>query len=295
MKILIAVGSKEYSGPTLQVGMKVAKAFNASTTIVDVGEKIGKLGSKVIGLAQERLESWEFDRPGVDVLAWAFQYLAENNFIEPQTIKAGFPKNTLVETGANRVEVYLKGTVCEDVNLILRNGDIISELRDEVRTGNYDVTIIGGSQKRRMVHDLIQYIDSSIFVVKNYQPDRQYKMLLAVNDASNTRKAVKYGVRVAQAFDLFTTAVTVSGTADSRENCKKASAWADKFLRRSGVENEIRLEDGKFVDTMSTIAGDNHIIVMGSSTKSPLIKFFSGSKPMKVMKDCKCSVLIVKE
>ena len=31
MKILIAVGSKEFSGPTLQVGMKVAKAFNAST------------------------------------------------------------------------------------------------------------------------------------------------------------------------------------------------------------------------------------------------------------------------
>ena len=74
MKILIAVGSKEFSGPTLQVGMKVAKAFNASTTIVDVGKKIGKFDSKVAVLAQERMESWEFERPGVDVLEWAFQY-----------------------------------------------------------------------------------------------------------------------------------------------------------------------------------------------------------------------------
>ena len=40
MKILIAVSSKEHSKSTLNMGMQVAKAFNASTTIVDVGEKI---------------------------------------------------------------------------------------------------------------------------------------------------------------------------------------------------------------------------------------------------------------
>ena len=169
MKILIAVGSKEYSGPTLQVGIKVAKAFNASTTIVDVGEKVSEFSTKVVGLTQERMESWDFDRPGVDVLEWAFKYLAENNFIEPQQIEAGFPKTTLVE-----------GTVCDDVNLILRNGDIIAELRDEVQTEFYDVMIIGGSGKRRMVHDMIQYIDSSIFVVKNYDPSQEYQILIAV-------------------------------------------------------------------------------------------------------------------
>ena len=194
MKILIAVGSKEFSGPTLQVGMKVAKAFNASTTIVDVGKKIGKFDSKVAVLAQERMESWEFERPGVDVLEWAFQYLEKNNFIESQIIEAGFPKNTLVETGASRAEVYLKGTVCEDVKLILRNGNIISELREEVQSGNYDVTIIGGSQKRRMAHDLIQYIDSSIFVVNQIDTNRTYRILLAVNDSKGTKKAVRFSL-----------------------------------------------------------------------------------------------------
>ncbi|HIA23149.1 MAG TPA: universal stress protein [Candidatus Marinimicrobia bacterium] len=145
-----------------------------------------------------------------------------------------------------------------------------------------------------MIHDLIQYIDSSIFVVKNYQREKHYKMLLAVNDAPNTKKAVKYGVRVAQSFDLYTTAVTISSTADFREDYKKASAWADKFLRRSGVEYETRLEHGKFTETMNAIATDNHIIVMGSSTKSPLVKFFKGSKPLKVCEECNCPALIVK-
>jgi len=82
MKILIAISSKEFSSPTLNVGMRVANAFSAKTTIVDVGEKINQFGLKEVGIAQERMESWDIDRPGVDVLEWAFDLLAENNFIE---------------------------------------------------------------------------------------------------------------------------------------------------------------------------------------------------------------------
>jgi nucleotide-binding universal stress UspA family protein len=295
MKFLIAIGSKEYSEPTLRLGMRVAKAFNAAVTIVYVGEKISAFSTSGVHLAQENLENWELDRQGVDVLAWAFKYLEDNGYLSTGSAGEGFNIGRLVQTDEDRCEVFLEGNHTQEVGLILRNGDIIEQLRDEVNKRAFDITIIGASKKRSMAHDLIQYIDSSIFVVKNYQPDGQYKMLLAVNDAPNTRKAVKYGARVAQAFDLYTTAVTISSTTDFRENCKKASAWADKFLRRSGIENEIRLEYGRFMEIMSTIAGDNHIIVMGSSTKSPLVKFFTGSKPMKVMKDCKCSVLIVKE
>ena len=187
MKILIAVSSKEYSSPTLSVGMNVSRAFKASTTIVDVGERISEFSTKDVGMAHERIEHWDFDRPGVDVLEWAFDYLAGKEFIENTDIEAGFPKNTLVDTGGNRCEVYLKGTVCENVSLILRNGDIIGELKDEVQKHDYDVTIIGGSQKRRMAHDLIQYIDSSIFVVNKYDLNQKYKILIAVDQINDNR------------------------------------------------------------------------------------------------------------
>ena len=42
MKFLIAVGSQEYSGPTLRVGMEVAAAFYASVTVVKVGPRISE-------------------------------------------------------------------------------------------------------------------------------------------------------------------------------------------------------------------------------------------------------------
>lgn len=294
MKILIAVSSKEYSGPTLDVGMNIARALKASTTIVDVGQKISEFSSKDVSLANELMESWDLDRPGVDVLEWAYTYLAENKFIESQTIEAGFPKNLLVESGSNRAEVYLKGSVVENLNLILRNGDIIEELRDEVQTYNYDVTIIGGSGKRSMAHDLIQYIDSSIFIVNNFNLKQDYRILLAVDDSSGTAKAVKYGVRVAQAFGIDVDLVTISRDDHFGEGYKNASARAAKLMRRSGVAAETLFKVGEPVNTIVEIAGNNHIIIMGASTQSPIAKFFMGSKPLNVIEACNCPVLIVK-
>ncbi|MEE3196732.1 MAG: universal stress protein [Candidatus Neomarinimicrobiota bacterium] len=294
MKILIAVSSKKYSKPTLSVGMNVARAFKASTTIVDVGKRINEFSMKDVVMAQERVENWNIDRPGVDVLEWAFGYLAKNNFIEKNDIEAGFPKNTLVDTGSNRSEVYLKGTVCDNVNLIIRNGNVIDELKDEVQKFFYDVTIIGGSQRGNMAHDLIQYIDSSIFVVNNFDLNKKYKILIAVNDSPNNRKAIKYGVRIAQAFGASVEAITVSETDHFGEGYKKAVKWCKKLLRRSNISFNHKFLTGDASSVINKEASDNRIIVMGSSTKNPILKFIAGSKPLEVMKNCNCPILIVK-
>jgi len=294
MKILIAVSSKKYSKPTLTVGMNVARAFKASTTIVDVGKKINEFSMKDVVMAQERVENWNIDRPGVDVLEWAFGYLAKNNFIEKNDIDAGFPKNTLVDTGSNRSEVYLKGTVCDNVNLIIRNGNVIDELKDEVQKFFYDVTIIGGSQRDNMSHDLIQYIDSSIFVVNNFDLNKKYKILIAVNDSPNNRKAIKYGVRIAQAFGVSVEAITISKTDHFGEGYKKAVKWCKKLLRRSNISFNHKFLTGDASSVINKEASDNRIIVMGSSTKNPILKFIAGSKPLEVMKNCNCPILIVK-
>ena len=294
MKILIAISSKEYSGPTLDVGMNIARALKSSTTIVDVGQKISEFSSKDVSMANEVMESWDMDRPGVDVLEWAYSYLSKNQFIEEQSIDDGFPKNLLIERGSGRSEVLLKGSALENLSLILRNGDIIKELRDEVYNYEYDLTIIGGSGKRDMAHDMIQYIDSSIFVVNNFNKNKNYKILLAVDDSPGTAKAVKYGVRVAQAFNIKVELVTISKDEHFGEGDKKASAKAAKMMRRSGVDAETIFKIGDPVDTIIETSGTNHIIIMGASIQSPIAKFFMGSKPLNVMSNCSCPILIVK-
>ena len=294
MKFLIAVGSEKYSGPTLRVGMEVASAFNASVTVVKVGSRISEYSASHVKLAQERMGEWDFDSPGVEVLEWAFNFLLDNHYITSSIVETGFSKNTIIDTGNNRAEVYLQGTTGSDVNLILRNGDTISELREEVSHGNFDVTIIGGSKKRRMAHDLIQYLDSSIFVVNQYDQKKSYKLLIAVNDSLHTEKAVKYGVRVSQAFDVNVDLVTVSKTGSFNSRYRNAVNRAEKLMRRMGIQYETHLLKGDPIDVIKKTAGDDHIIVMGASTKNPLFKFFTGSKPLKIMKNCPCPVLIVR-
>ena len=294
MKILIAIGSKQYSKPTLHLGMEVAEAFKAKTTIIDVGEKVSEFSSQLVELAQDQMESWDFDPPGVDVLEWAFNYLSDNNLIDSKQIETGFPKNRLIDDGEDRKLVYLSGTVCEDVNLILRNGDIIAELREEVQYGNYDLTIVGKSQKRNMSHDLLQYINSSILVVNQYDNEKFKRVLLPINNEGGLMKAAKYGIRVALAYDIGIDILTVSNDQTSINDENKQVDKIKKIIRRSGVEYVHEKEQGDTVEKVIEKAGDDKIIVMRSSDMSPLKRYFKGSIPLSIMNRCNVPILIVK-
>ena len=294
MKILIAIGSKHYSEPTLHLGMKVAQAFNAKVTIIDVGEKISEFSSQLVELAQDQMESWDFDPPGVDVLEWAFNYLSDNDLIDSKQIETGFPKNRLIDDGEDRKLVYLSGTVCEDVNLILRNGDIISELREEVQYGGYDVTIVGKSQKRNMSHDLLQYINSSILVVNQYNNEKFNRVLLPIDDSPGSMKAAKYGIRVALAYNIGIDIFTVIDNGVSTEDDSMKVSKILKLIRRSAVDHTYLEEEGDPVEKIIEKANDDKIIVMRASTMSPIKRYFKGSKPLSVMNKCNVPILIVK-
>ena len=294
MKILIAIGSKDFSKPTLNLGMKVAQAFNAKTTIIGVGVKISEFSSQLVELAHDQMESWDFDPPGVDVLEWAFNYLSRNKLIDVTQLETGFPKNRLIEDGEDRKMVYLSGTVCEDVNLILRNGDIISELRDEVQYGKYDVTILGKSGKRNMSHDLLQYINSSVLIVNSYDNQKFDKILLPLNDADDMMKVSKYAIRVAMALnvgiDIFTVLNKKSLNMGKSYNMNRVM----KLIRRSGVQFTHEEKEGEIVDQIIKKADKNKIIVMKASSMSPIKRYFKGSIPLSVMKACDVPILIVK-
>ncbi|MBE76783.1 MAG: hypothetical protein CMG41_03485 [Candidatus Marinimicrobia bacterium] len=294
MKILIAIGSKKYSKPTLHLGMEVAQAFKAKTTIIDVGEKVSEFSSQLVELAQDQMESWDFDPPGVDVLEWAFNYLSDNNLIDSKQIETGFPKNRLIDDGEDRKLVYLSGTVCKDVNLILRNGDIIAELREEVQHGNYDVTIVGKSQKRNMSHDLLQYINSSILVVNEYDNEKFKRVLLPIDNLDGAMKAAKYGIRVALAYDIGIDIFTVNNDKETIDHETKNIAKIKKIIRRSGVDYAHENEQGDAVEKIIKKAADDKIIVMRASNMSPIKRYFKGSVPLSIMNRCNVPILIVK-
>ncbi|RPH03317.1 MAG: universal stress protein [bacterium TMED144] len=294
MNILIAISSKHHSEPTLKAGMKVANAFNASSTVLEVGEKINEFSMKEVYMARERIESWNFDRPGVDVLEWAFNFLCKEKLINDSSIEKGFPKNTLVENSSRRSEVFLEKGKAKNISLIIRNGDIIEELRNEVQSGYYDVTILGGSKSGNLSFDMVQYIESSIFIVKNFQTKKKNKILLAVDSSKGSKKAIKYCVGIADAFNIEVDIITVTQDVKLRKVNQNMAEYASKFLRKFNIKNKIILEEGNPVDVIPKKAGNNHILVIGSSSRGPIKTFFQSSTPIKILKKCNCPILVVK-
>ena len=178
--------------------------------------------------------------------------------------------------------------------MILRRGDIIPELRNEVAENGYDITIIGRSKKRRMAHDLVQYIDSSIYIARDLAPPKGHRLLQAVDDSKGTTKALIYGSQVAKAFKMPVDVLTVSKRESFGKGYMGAHKKALRAFEKVGIKPISMLEVGDPVKVITKTATDKHLIVMGVSHLNPIIKFFKGSKPVDVMKKCNSPILIVK-
>ena len=181
MKILIAIGGREFSKPTLDLGMKIANSFKSSTTIAYVGKKISQFSEKDVSVVHQNLDDRELYRPGIRTLEWAYDFLISKKYIEEKDANK-FDDYLLVDEENSRMKVLLKGQQSDKIDLIMRTGEIIEQLKDEVETNKHDITIIGGGGNKGLHQKLVQFIDSSVFVVKNYSVNKKYKILVVSAD-----------------------------------------------------------------------------------------------------------------
>ena len=292
MNILIAIGGRDYSKPTLDLGMKVANSLEASTTIAYVGKKVSQFSEKDVSVVHQNLDERQLYRPGVRTLEWAYDFLKSKNYIQEE--KNDFNDHLLVDEENSRMRVLLKGKHSNKIDLILRTGEIIEQLRSEVQTNNHDITIIGGGSNKGMHHDLVQFIDSSVLVVKNYSLKKEYKILLPVNNSIGSNNAIEIAEQFAKANKLKVEIVTVLENKPSDENLKKILEKTAKRFSKSRIKNTTRVLEGSVVETITESASDDSIIMLGVSPKNPVMKYFFGSKPISIAQKCKCPVLIAK-
>jgi len=289
MKFLIALKNKEKeSRNILEIGCKIAEGFSADLTICYIGKKSQALIEGDVNLAMKSLAEWNIYHPGLEVLEWAFNILKEKGF----THDAEFNVNNLVEN-SGRIHMVLPKTKDYQIRLVLREGELLSELNKEVKLGNFDIAIVGTPNRKRLIHQLAQFLDTSILFVKNYNRKCSYKILLCVDDSPATKRAVIFSTRVSKQFSAEIKNLTVSKTTFFKKEYHNAHLWADRYLKRMHVSfNSIKLS-GDPVDEFVHQAGDNHIILLGKSKGNEIIKFIRGSKPIHTAQRANCPVLLV--
>ena len=293
MKILIAIGGREYSKPTLDLGMKIANSFKSSITIAYVGKKISQFSEKDVSVVHQNLDERELYRPGIRTLEWAYDFLISKEYIQ-EKVANKFDDYLLVDEENSRMKVLLKGQQSDKIDLIMRTGEIIEQLKNEVETNNHDITIIGGGGNTGIHQKLIQFIDSSVFVVKNYSVNKKYKILLPVNDSKGSDMAIETAINFAKSYKLNVEIVSVpegNKPIDEVENILKKTK--EKFSKNR-IRTSTKLIDGTPVNSIIDYAKDNSIIILGVSPKNSIMKYFFGSKPLSIAQKCNCPVLITK-
>mgnify|MGYP002829239715 FL=1 len=293
MKILIAIGGREYSKPTLDLGMKIANSFKSSTTIAYVGKKISQFSEKDVSVVHQNLDERELYRPGIRTLEWAYDFLISKEYIQ-EKVANKFDDYLLVDEENSRMKVLLKGQQSDKIDLIMRTGEIIEQLKNEVETNNHDITIIGGGGNTGIHQKLIQFIDSSVFVVKNYSVKKKYKILLPVNDSKGSDMAIETAINFAKSYKLNVEIISVPEENKTIDEVEKIVQKTKEKFSKNKIKTSTKLIDGTPVNSIVNYAKDNSIIILGVSPKNPIMKYFFGSKPISIAQKCNCPVLITK-
>jgi len=293
MKILIAIGGREFSKPTLDLGMKIANSFKSSTTIAYVGKKISQFSEKDVSVVHQNLDDRELYRPGIRTLEWAYDFLISKKYIEEKDSNK-FDDYLLVDEENSRMKVLLKGQQSDKIDLIMRTGEIIEQLKNEVETNKHDITIIGGGGNKGIHQKLVQFIDSSVFVVKNYSVSKKYKILLPVNDSKGSDMAIETAINFAKSYKLNVEIVSVPEGKKSIEEVEKILKKTKEKFSKNRIKTTTKLIDGSAVNSIVNYAKDDSIVILGVSPKNPIMKYFFGSKPLSIAQKCNCPVLITK-
>lgn len=293
MKILIAIGGKEFSKPTLDLGMKIANSFKSSTTIAYVGKKISQFSEKDVSVVHQNLDDRELYRPGIRTLEWAYDFLISKKYIEEKELNK-FDDYLLVDEENSRMKVLLKGQQSDNIDLIMRTGEIIEQLKNEVEKNNHDITIIGGGGNKGIHQKLVQFIDSSVFVVKNYSVKKTYKILLPINESKGSDMAIVTAINFAKSYKLDVEIISVPENGKSIDEVEKILSKTKEKFSKSKINSKTKIIEGSTVNSIVNYAKDDSIVILGVSPKNPIMKYFFGSKPLSIAKKCNCPVLITK-
>ena len=293
MKILIAIGGREFSKPTLDLGMKIANSFKSSTTIAYVGKKISQFSEKDVSVVHQNLDDRELYRPGIRTLEWAYDFLISKKYIEEKDANK-FDDYLLVDEENSRMKVLLKGQQSDKIDLIMRTGEIIEQLKDEVETNKHDITIIGGGGNKGLHQKLVQFIDSSVFVVKNYSVNKKYKILLPVNESKGSDMAIETAINFAKSYKLNVEIISVPEEKKSNEEVEKILFKTKEKFLKNNIKASTKIIGGSPVNSIVDYAKDDSIVILGVSPKNPIMKYFFGSKPLSIAQKCNCPVLITK-
>jgi len=291
MEFLICIGGGPPAMQTLDGGVQIARSFGADIAVMYVDQHHRMAFSNSIAFGRQKLSEWELEHPGVKILREAREHLAEIGVIR-QTESGLDERHALRPDVDGAFENHFYGNEIQHIRLRLREGRLVDQIRKEVQTRKYDVTIIGGINQHGNTRRLIQFVDTSFIIIDQSMPPI-YNFLYCSDISDTANRALMFGAKVAKALNTRMDILRVAEE-ETPEEAREAVRRAETLLRRGGIKHEVIIESGEVVEKILEIADEEYAIVIGASQRSELMKFLLGSNPIKVVQRAKTHVIVVK-
>jgi nucleotide-binding universal stress UspA family protein len=143
------------------------------------------------------------------------------------------------------------------------------------------------------VHKILQFVDTSILIVKNPQ-DLNYGFLLCTDDSEGARKAELFAAKAARLLNAHLTVLSVIPTPEQQHHAMEAVERCARFLTRGRVSYDTIVREGDVEKVILAEARPEQVIVLGASRGSEWKKFLLGSIPIRISQNGHSPVIIVK-
>jgi nucleotide-binding universal stress UspA family protein len=293
MKFLMCIGGVDPSAETIRFGGRLAKAFEADISVLYVQPRAPHAVRKEVQLAREKLSEWEIELPGVKVLRAAYQILSEEGVLRPSSRDEAVEFQALKPEVRGAYELELPGGQGQNIKLRIREGDIVEEVNKETESEANDLVIFGASRRRRLLQKLIQFVNSSVLIVKNPK-DVRYELLLCTDSSGPARKAEIFAARLAHFLATRVLILSVAKFKNREHVAMEGVERASRLLTKAGVRHSAAVRTGRVVEEIACFSREDTVVIMGASRRSEIWKLAFGSKANRIAERVSCPVLIVK-
>ncbi len=297
MKLLVYSDGHPPSVKALQFAARLARPLGAELAVITVRsethaiEPLPPFGEQVDFSDASQLP------PGLQVLAHARNVLAEEGFLNRQgSVQVReLPNGHLFvcqTTDSRRILFY----VCF--------GHMIEVINNEISRHRYDLLIIAPPRRGRfhkivlgdITRKLVLDVHTSVLIVRQSQPGGRF-IVCADGSAAARRqfpmlKKLLPAISSPLEFIFVRTPDADDAAVQAADHCLKE---AGKWLAGCGKPIKVhRIQNDEPAKIISSVAGDNAVIVVGASLRHDVYRRLRGSLPIQILSLTAASTLVVK-
>ena len=254
-------------------------------------------------VARENLEEWDLDMPGLRVLKKARDILVENGFLGDGWDSEEIEKRSRGSRSGNHTLHYTCKKTSQNINLIVReDNSVLTGIKDQVRSEDYDLVIISASEQEatgaghielKTAISVAQQVDTSVLLSRSLEAGHGH--MVCMTNSAGAANMLDRDIRIAKRCGCPISLYAVAQGDEGKEEAEAAISLGIRILEEYDMTAlSTKIEIGDTVERIIQAGRDYSLIVISPSREGWLKSMVFGNHTKQILSKAKNSVLIAR-